>query len=115
MTEIAEGTKIADAALKGIVSGEQTAAEHKHKNYFDFHPLSTCRFGTNRMLHYRDFSDAIFRRAIILSFNRKFEGANRDVYLRQRFNVEMPSILNLALEVIVGVFERREFTYYIGM
>lgn len=82
VTEIAEGAEIADAALKAIVSGERTTAEHKHKSPFDFHPFSTCWFGTNHMPHCRDFSDALFRRAIILSFNRKFEGAHRDVNLR---------------------------------
>ena len=111
VTEIAEGAEIADAALKAIVSGERTTAEHKHKNPFDFHPFSTCWFGTNHMPHCRDFSDAIFRRAIILSFNRKFEGANRDVHLRQKLNMEMPGILNLALEAMAGVFERGEFTH----
>lgn len=111
VTEIAEGAEIADAALKAIVSGERTTAEHKHKNPFDFHPFCTCWFGTNHMPHCRDFSDAIFRRAIILSFNRKFEGANRDVNLRQKLNIEMAGILNLALEGIAGVFNRGEFTY----
>lgn len=111
VTEIAEGAEIADAALKAIVSGERTTAEHKHKSPFDFHPFCTCWFGTNHMPHCRDFSDAIFRRAVILSFNRKFEGANRDVNLRQKLNMEMAGILNLALEGIAGVFNRSEFTY----
>jgi putative DNA primase/helicase len=111
VTEIAEGAEIADATLKAIVSGERTTAEHKHKSPFDFHPFSTCWFGTNHMPHCRDFSDAIFRRAIILAFNRKFEGTARDVHLRQKLNLEMPGILNLALEGIAGVFERGEFIH----
>jgi putative DNA primase/helicase len=45
VTEIAEGAEIADAALKAIVSGEHTTAEHKHKNPFDFHPFCTCWLG----------------------------------------------------------------------
>lgn len=62
------------------------------------------------MPHCRDFSDAIFRRAIILSFNRKFEGTARDIHLRQKLKIEMSGILNLALEGLAGVFERGEFT-----
>lgn len=111
VTEIAERAEIADAALKAIVSGERTTAEHKHKPPFDFHPFSTCWFGTNHMPHCRDFSDAIFRRAIILSFNRKFEGANKDVHLRDKLKLEMSGILNLALAGIAGVFERGEFIH----
>ncbi len=109
VTEIAEGAEIADAALKAIVSGERTTAEHKHKNPFDFHPFCTCWFGTNHMPHCRDFSDAIFRRAIILSFNQKFEGPNKDVHLRSKLAEELPGILNLALEGLAGIFERGEF------
>lgn len=111
VTEIAEGAEIADATLKAIVSGERITAEQKHKPPFDFHPFSTCWFGTNHMPHCRDFSDAVFRRAIILSFNRKFEGAARDVHLRQKLNAEMPGILNLALKGIAAVFEKGEFTH----
>lgn len=110
VTEIAEGAEIADAPLKAIVSGERTTAEHKHKSPFDFHPFSTCWFGTNHMPHCRDFSDAIFRRAIILSFNRKFEGAARDIHLKHKLKIEMSGILNLALEGLAAVFKRGEFT-----
>lgn len=82
VTEIAEGEEIADAQLKSIVSGERTTAEHKRKDPFDFHPFCTCWFGTNHMPHCRDFSDAVFRRVITLSFNKKFDETNRDVHLR---------------------------------
>jgi putative DNA primase/helicase len=102
--------EIADAQLKAIVSGEKTTAEKKHQPPFDFHPFSTCWFGTNHMPHSRDFSDAIFRRAIVITFNRKFEGANRDVNLKYKLNQELPGILNLALEGMTGVFERSGFT-----
>jgi len=66
------------------------------------------------MPHCRDFSDAIFRRVIILSFNKKFDGTNKDVHLRQKLQKEMPGILNLALEGIAGVFRRGEFTHCIS-
>lgn len=111
VTEIAEGEEIADAQLKSIVSGERTTAEHKRKDPFDFHPFCTCWFGTNHMPHCRDFSDAVFRRVIILSFNKKFDETNRDVHLRQKLQKELPGILNLALEGIAGVFKRGDFTY----
>lgn len=111
VTEISEGAEIVDATLKAIVSGERITVEQKHKPPFDFHPFATCWFGTNHMPHCRDFSDAVFRRAIVLSFNQKFEGAARDVHLRQKLNVEMSGILNLALKGIAAVFERGEFTH----
>jgi len=71
ITEIAEGAEIADAQLKSLVSGEMTTAEHKHKDPFDFTPYAKHWFGTNHLPHTRDFSDALFRRAIVLAFNNK--------------------------------------------
>jgi putative DNA primase/helicase len=97
ITEIAEGSVLPDAQLKAIVSGEKTTAEHKHKPPFDFHPFCTCWFGANHMPATTDFSEALFRRAIILSFNRKFEGSERDVHLKEKLEPELSGILNMAL------------------
>jgi putative DNA primase/helicase len=110
ITEIAEGAEIADAQLKSLVSGEMTTAEHKHKDPFDFTPYAKHWFGTNHLPHTRDFSDALFRRAIILSFNNKFEGANRDVHLADKLKAELPGILNLALAGLQRLIERNAFT-----
>jgi putative DNA primase/helicase len=110
ITEIAEGAEIADAQLKSLVSGEMTTAEHKHKDPFDFIPYAKHWFGTNHLPHTRDFSDALFRRAIILTFNNKFEGANCDVHLAEKLKVELPGILNMALAGLQRLIERKEFT-----
>lgn len=110
ITEIAEGAEIADAQLKSLVSGEMTTAEHKHKSPFDFTPYAKHWFGTNHLPHTRDFSDALFRRAIILSFNKKFEGANRDVHLTDKLRAELPGILNMALAGLQRLLENNAFT-----
>jgi len=110
VTEIAEGAEIADAQLKALVSGELTTAEHKMKPPFDFRPFATCWFGTNHMPHTRDFSDALFRRAIVLTFNRKFYGKDRDPHLKDKLLAELPGILAVSLRAIAGVMQRGEFT-----
>ena len=110
ITELAEGAEIHDAQLKSITSGELTTAEHKHKDPFNFTPFSTCWFGTNHMPHTRDFSEALFRRAIILTFNQKFYGANRDVHLKEKLRAELPGILNLALSGAADILKNGEFT-----
>jgi putative DNA primase/helicase len=110
VTEIAEGAEIADAQLKAIVSGELTTAEHKHRPPFDFHPFATCWFATNHMPHSRDFSEAMFRRAIVVTFNNRFEGANCDPNLIDKLKTELPGILTLALGAIRGVILRGAFT-----
>ncbi|MBW2109394.1 MAG: hypothetical protein JRI36_12135 [Deltaproteobacteria bacterium] len=110
VTEIPEGHEIADAELKAIVSGELTTAEHKHRDPFDFRPYATCWFASNHMPHTRDFSDALFRRALILPFNRVFQKHEQDKSLQQKLQGELPGILNLALEAMAGVFKRGFFT-----
>lgn len=110
ITEIAEGCEIPDAQLKAIVSGERMTAEHKHKSPFDFSPFCTCWFGSNHMPYTKDFSDAIFRRALIITFNQKFEGSRKDLHLKEALVKELPGILNLALEAFASVVSRKEFT-----
>jgi putative DNA primase/helicase len=111
VTEIPEGAVIADAELKAIVSGELTTAEHKNKDPFDFEPFATCWFGTNHMPHTRDFSEAIFRRALVIPFNNTFkEGVNADPNLKVKLLDELSGILNLALQAIGQVLKSGKFT-----
>jgi putative DNA primase/helicase len=111
VTEIPEGAEIADAELKSIVSGELTTAEHKNQNPFDFCPYATCWFGTNHMPHTRDFSDALFRRAMVIPFNRKFvAGVDADPQLKDKLTEELSGILNLSLTAFSSVIRTGNFT-----
>jgi len=109
VTEIKQGAVIDDAALKAIVSGELATAEQKFRDPFDFRPHATCLFGTNHMPATRDFSDAVFRRAVILKFNRQFTGALKDTKLKDKLMTELPGILNLALHGIAEAISDGDF------
>jgi putative DNA primase/helicase len=100
VTEIEQGEVIADAALKGIVSGEPSTVEHKFKDPFEMRPFATCWFGTNHMPHTKDFSDALFRRALVIKFENIFkpELGNCDPKLKHKLLKELPGILNMALD-----------------
>jgi len=111
VTEIAEGGEISDAELKAIVSGELTTAEHKFQQPFDFQPFCTCWFGTNHLPHTRDFSDALFRRAKVIKFNRVFTyGKDADPQLKEKLAGEITGIINLALNHYSEVIKRGKFT-----
>jgi len=111
VTEIREGETIADAELKSIVSGEPTTVEHKFRDPFEMRPYATCWFGTNHMPHTRDFSDALFRRALVIPFNRKFTaGKDADPRLKEKLLEELPGILNLALDAYARVVQTGDFT-----
>lgn len=108
VTEIKQGEVIDDASLKGIVSGEPTTVEHKFGHPFVMRPFATCWFGTNHMPHTRDFSDALFRRALILKFNNVFKSelGNCDPSLRDALTRELPGILNMALSAYAQAIAR---------
>jgi putative DNA primase/helicase len=98
VTELKQGEVIADAELKAITSGEPSTVENKFKDPFVMRPFATCWFGTNHMPHTRDFSDALFRRAVILQLNRTFTKNEQDPLLKGKLLAELPGILNMALE-----------------
>lgn len=107
VTEIEQGEVIDDAALKGIVSGEPSTVEHKFKDPFQMRPFATCWFGTNHMPHTRDFSDALFRRALILKFDSTFkpELGNCDPLLSEKLEAELPGVLNMALNAYLNAIQ----------
>ena len=110
VTEIAQGAEIADDKLKSLVSGELTTAEVKFKDPFDFNPIATHWFATNHLPRTRDFSGALFRRAMTLSFNNRFEGSQRDAGLTQKLLAELPGILNIALVGLARLLDNDHFT-----
>ncbi len=97
VTELRQGEVIADAELKAITSGEPATVEHKHKDPFVMRPFATCWFGTNHMPHTRDFSEALFRRAMILTFNRTFAPDEQDKTLKDKLILELSGILSICL------------------
>ena len=98
VTELKQGEVIADAELKAITSGEPSTVEHKFKDPFVMRPFATCWFGTNHMPHTRDFSEALFRRAVILQFNRTFAKHEQDPRLKDTLLMELSGILNMSLQ-----------------
>jgi putative DNA primase/helicase len=97
VSELHQGEVIADAELKAITSGEISTVERKNRDPFDMRPFSTCWFGTNHLPHTRDFSDALFRRAVLLTFNRTFAEHEQDVTLKGKLFQELPGILQMCL------------------
>ena len=110
VTELPEGAVIADAELKAIVSGELITAEHKLQKPFDFRPTCTVWVATNHMPSTKDFSDALFRRACVLKFNRTFTEKEQDKTLKDKLERELPGILYLAMKAYGNVLSRGAFT-----
>ena len=110
VSELAVGEVIKDDKMKSITSGERITCEHKFKDPFDMNPYCTIWLATNHMPHTRDFSPALFRRALIITFNRVFTESEQDKNLKSKLKKELSGILNLALSGIARVFRRGYFT-----
>ena len=105
VTELKQGEVLADAELKAITSGEPATVEHKNKDPFVMRPYATCWFGTNHLPHTRDFSEAFFRRAVVLDFNRIFGEQEKDPNLLDKLTAELLGILNLCLDAYAAALE----------
>jgi len=110
VSELAVGEEIRDDKMKSITSGDLVTCEHKFKKPFDSQPYCTIWLATNHLPRTRDFSPALFRRALIITFNRVFTEKEQDKLLKEKLKAELSGILNLALKAIGGVFLRGFFT-----
>lgn len=96
--EMSANATLADGYFKQIVSGEPIPAERKYQDPFSFKPFARLIGATNHLPRLQDLSDGFFRRAIILSFNRKFTGDDCDPTLEATLTSELPGILTWAVE-----------------
>jgi putative DNA primase/helicase len=105
VTELDQGAVLPDGAVKTITSGEPMTVERKFEHPFDMHPFATLWMGTNHMPRTTDHSNALFRRAVVLTFNRTFALDEQDPHLKDRLTDELPGILNLALSAYAQAVE----------
>lgn len=108
--ELPVGSMLADAAMKSFTSGDVVNGEFKGGQPFDFRPFATIWLGTNNMPHTRDLSDGMFRRALILKFNRQFREGEREIGLADKLTEELPGILAAACRALGEVFDRGTIT-----
>ena len=110
VTELPEGYVMHDAELKGLVVGETTTVEHKFGTPFLLRPVFKLWLCANHLPHTRDFSDAFFRRVIVLTFNRKFTGKTADLHLTDKLLNELPGIAALVLTAFAKALVKESFT-----
>ncbi len=110
ITETSEGSELPDAEIKSITSGEIMTVENKFGHPFELIPYCKLWFATNHLPYSKDHSSATARRAIILTFNRKFEEHEQNKNLKFELEQELEGILNLALNGLKGLLLNQEFT-----
>ena len=94
--------------FKAIVSGDAIQVEKKYQDSFSYTPTAKLVFAVNNLPYSPDRSHGLYRRILILPFNRRFDGRQADKHLKQKLQAELPGILNWAL---AGLKRLREQDY----
>ncbi|RQN09155.1 hypothetical protein EHW71_12940 [Clostridium butyricum] len=85
--------------LKAVISGDNITIDIKHKEPIDYKPICKLIFLVNSLPNTSDLTHGYFRKILIVPFNRKFEGKDKDVSLFEKIKKsEMSGILNWALD-----------------
>jgi len=97
--------------FKKLVTGDGIQAEHKFQSPFTLFNKARLVFSANRVPRSWDTSNAFFRRWLIIPFPNTFEGDRNDTDLLSKLTTpqELSGLLNLALEGLRRLMERRRF------
>jgi putative DNA primase/helicase len=104
--------KIVDTGdFKMLVSGDPIGAQHKHQKRFTFRNYAKLIFSTNNVPESEDKGQAYLRRWVIVTFNRTFEGDEKDEQLIEKLTTpeELSGILNLAIKGLKKLKDDRGF------
>lgn len=97
--EVKDANGVNTENLKAIISGDNITIDIKHKEPIDYKPICKLIFLVNSLPNTSDLTHGYFRKILIVPFNRKFEGKEKDVNLFEKIKKsEMSGILNWALE-----------------
>jgi P4 family phage/plasmid primase-like protien len=90
---------LATGYFKTLVSGDSVRAQEKYGRPFSFRNCAKLIFSTNKIPDSDDKSYAYYKRWLILSFEKVFQGMTRDTNLINKLTTpdELSGLLNLAL------------------
>lgn len=99
--------------FKMLVSGDTVRAQRKHAQPFDFRNNSKLIFSTNEIPKSDDNTYAYFKRWLIFSFERIFQGETKDTNLIAKLTTEeeLSGLLNLALIALKQLIKDSEFRH----
>ncbi len=109
VAEVGDVPRLPEGKLKGFVVGDLMTMNRKYRNPLQVHPTARLVFATNRVPPFRDHSDGIWRRLIILPATRVVPVEQQDRVLPERLKAELPGIFNWALEGLTRLRERQRF------
>ncbi|MGF9978701.1 phage/plasmid primase, P4 family [Viridibacillus arvi] len=96
--ESEEGEKLQESLVKTITGGEPILARFLRQEFFEFLPEFKVFFTTNHKPIIGGVDDGIWRRVKIIPFTLSLKPHERDKKLEEKLSLEMPGILNWAIE-----------------
>ena len=85
-------------AFKNVVSGGYVRAAHKRKDEIDLKINARIVFACNKLPNFKDDSDGMLRRLVIIPFNHRIPDSEADYDIDDKILKEMPGVLNFAIE-----------------
>jgi putative DNA primase/helicase len=108
-SEMSAQATVADGYLKQITAGDIIEAERKNERPFSFKPYARLIGATNVLPRLLDHTDAFFRRAMIVRFNRQFKAEEQDKQREANLMAELAGILNWAVTGLQNLLQREDF------
>jgi putative DNA primase/helicase len=99
-SEVREGGVWDEERLKSLTGRDSIHAEIKYGAEFNFWPSHKLWFSFNHLPKTQDHSQAFWRRARLIPFVRKFEGADCDLNLEAKLVTERAGILAWAVRAV---------------
>lgn len=109
VSEIPKAANEYEDAFKMLASGEPVTVNTKFIPTYDARPYCKLIFAANRMPRIGDTSQGVYRRLIVINFNREFEEHEQDKNLKVTIKSEAAGIFNWALEGLDRLNERGYF------
>ncbi|MBJ8038109.1 DNA primase family protein, partial [Bacillus cereus] len=96
--ESEDGEQLSETFVKQITGGEPILARFLRQEFFEFIPEFKVFFTTNHKPVIKGVDEGIWRRIRLIPFNLQLPKEKRDKKLSEKLSLEMPGILNWAIE-----------------
>lgn len=97
-SEINTSKQFNSDTIKRLTGEDPITVDVKYKDPITFRPTAKHIFSMNEIPKFKDKTEALRRRLVLLNFNQSFKGENQNKNLAKELLAELPGILNWALE-----------------
>lgn len=94
-----------------ITGGDKLTAGKKNQHHITFYPNTKLIFSCNVIPATTNKNPAFYRRWIILTFNKQTPIEKVEPNMKKKLGIELPGILNWALEGLKRLLEQKKFSY----